>query len=265
MNRKRIVLYPVVAILHLAIFCSLGFAAHPLITDDTGVQGKGKFQIEVNGETGTDKQTIAGATEKTSASQAATTITYGATDHLDIVVTAPYQWIRVKQDGTTVSSESGMADVTIEAKWRFFDKDGLSFALKPGISLPTGDEQKGLGSGKSAYSLFCIATKEAEPWAFHGNIGIIRNENDPQWVDEEKNLWHASVAAEFAATKSLRIVGNVGMEKNPEKGASDNPAFGILGVIYSLTPDFEIDAGVKQGLTDPEMDTTLLAGVTFRF
>ena len=26
------------------------FAAHPLITDDTGTQGKGKFQLEVNGE-----------------------------------------------------------------------------------------------------------------------------------------------------------------------------------------------------------------------
>lgn len=25
------------------------FAAHPLITDDTGTQGRGKFQIEVNG------------------------------------------------------------------------------------------------------------------------------------------------------------------------------------------------------------------------
>lgn len=25
------------------------FAAHPLITDDTGTQGKGKFQLEVNG------------------------------------------------------------------------------------------------------------------------------------------------------------------------------------------------------------------------
>jgi len=26
------------------------WAAHPLITDDTGTQGKGKFQLELNGQ-----------------------------------------------------------------------------------------------------------------------------------------------------------------------------------------------------------------------
>jgi hypothetical protein len=30
----------------------------------------------------------------------------------------------------------------LELKWRFFEKDGLSFALKPGIAFPTGNEKK---------------------------------------------------------------------------------------------------------------------------
>jgi hypothetical protein len=34
-------------------------------------------------------------------------------------------------------------------KWRFYEKDGLSFAIKPGIILPTGEEDKGLGDGSS--------------------------------------------------------------------------------------------------------------------
>ena len=46
------------------IFCfttSL-YAAHPLITDDTGTQGKGRFQLELNGEYSFDKGSEAGLT-----------------------------------------------------------------------------------------------------------------------------------------------------------------------------------------------------------
>jgi len=257
--------FPFAALAMVLCLCSTVHAAHPLITDDTGVQGAGKVQIEVNGEYGKDQRSAAGITEKATISQAAISLTYGATDSLDLALTLPYIQTRITQDGATVSDASGMSDLTFEAKWKFFEKDGLSFALKPGITASTGDEQQGLGTGRTTCSLFFISTKEIEPWAVHANLGYIRNQNDPVWVNEEKNLWHASIAAEFALSKKLRIVGNLGVEKNPEKGATDNPAFAILGVIYNITDDFEIDGGVKRGITDPEMDTTALAGLTVRF
>lgn len=257
-----------VTALYLFLLSGAAYAAHPLITDDTGVQGKGRVQIEVNGAYGTDKETVAGGVaEKVTATAAAVTLSYGATDALDLVLGVPYVAAKVTDDGTTVYDESGMSDVSFDAKWRFFEKDGLSFALKPGLSLPTGDEQKGLGAGKTGYRLFLIGTVQSEPWAFHGNIGFIRNEFDPQGgaVDEEKNLWHASLATEYTAAKGLRVVGNVGIEKNPEKGATDDLAFALLGAVYALSEGVDIDGGIKVGLTDPETDTTLLAGVTFRF
>lgn len=43
---KRVL--PVIAAVVLT--SGTAFAAHPLITDDTGTQGQGKFQLEVNGE-----------------------------------------------------------------------------------------------------------------------------------------------------------------------------------------------------------------------
>jgi hypothetical protein len=45
-------------------------------------------------------------------------------------------------------------------------KTKLSLALKPGITFPAGDEAKGLGTGKSAYSLYLVTTVAPEPWAF---------------------------------------------------------------------------------------------------
>lgn len=56
----------------------------------------------------------------------------------DIVLGIPYQYIRTKTAATDTDPESttledGISDMTIEAKWRFFEKEGFSFALKPAL------------------------------------------------------------------------------------------------------------------------------------
>lgn len=239
------------------VFSGLSFAAHPLITDDTGTQGKGKWQLEVNGEYAReDEDSVRAAT-----TEVAPVLSYGAADNLDIILGLPYQHIRVKEPDVA-ATESGISDMSLELKWRFYDKDGLSLGLKPGISFPTGDEEKGLGSGRTTYSVFFIASKEVEPWAFHLNLGYIRNENK---ADERKNLWHASAAGTVEVAKDLKIVGNIGIEKNTDRTVETNPAFVLGGLIYSISENFDIDFGVKGGLTKPETDYSILAGIAWRF
>jgi hypothetical protein len=233
------------------------FAAHPLITDDTGTQGKGKFQLEVNGEYAHEKED--GATENTM--QLAATLSYGISDPLDIVLSVPYRFIRYR-DSEISSNEEGFSDLTLEAKLRFFESDGLSFAFKPGITLPAGDDEKGLGAGKATYHLFFIASKEAKPWSFHLNLGYIRNENK---VDDRKNIWHASLASTVEVIKDLKIVMNAGIEKDIDRNSHENPAFILGGLIYSLSENFDIDFGIKGGLTKPEADVAILAGISHRF
>jgi hypothetical protein len=243
------------------------FGAHPLITDDTGTQGKGKFQLELNGEYGSDKETEAGVTIKETGSEIAATISWGVSEHADIVIGIPYADYMVKEDGTTLASENGLSDVSLEYKYRFFEKDGLSLAVKPGVSLPTGDEEKGLGNGKTSYSAFFITTKEAEPWAFHFNVGYVRNEYKLR-ADEEanrKDIWHVSLAAQMEAVKDLNLVANIGMERNPDTISDTHPAFVLGGLIYSAGEDLDLDFGVKAGLNDSESDYTVLAGVAVRW
>jgi len=238
------------------------FAAHPLITDDAGTQGKGKFQLEVNGQYDSDKETVGNVSVKSTGGQAGSTLSYGIIDNADLVLNVPYGWGKVTEDGVSTYDEKGLSDISLEVKWRFFEKDGLSFGLKPGISLPTGNHEKGLGAGKTGYHLFFIGSKEAAPWAFHANLGYIRNENK---FDEEKDLWHASLAAVYEVVKDLKIVGNVGTERNADKAADNDPAFVIGGVIYSVAENFDLDAGVKYGLTSSETDLSVMAGAAFRF
>lgn len=233
------------------------FAAHPLITDDTGTQGKGKYQLEFNGEYGHEQED--GATADTT--EAAMILSYGAADNLDIVLGIPYQSIKTKDSGG-ISRESGISDLSIEVKWRFHDSDGLTFALKPGIAVPTGDYRKGLGAGKTAYSLFLIATKEIKPWSIHLDLGYMRNENR---ADERKNLWHASIACAVEVLKDLKVVGNIGVERNTDRTIDAHPAFILGGIIYSLSENLDMDFGIKAGLNKPETDYAILAGIAWRF
>jgi hypothetical protein len=247
----------------VAITAGSAFAAHPLITDDTGTQGKGKAQLEFIGEYGVDKEE--GVTEKSFEAPTVPFLSYGLSDTIDLVFGLPYVSVRVEDAGTTTSAR-GAADMSIELKARVYEKDGLSFAVKPGISLPTGDEEKGLGNGKVSYSTFFIATKEAEPWAFHFNVGYIRNEYKLQ-ADEEanrKDIWHVSLASQVEVVKDLNLVANIGMERNPDVTSDVNPAFVLGGFVYAVSEKIDLDFGVKGGLNKAETDMTFLAGVTWR-
>ena len=74
---------------------AFSFAAHPLITDDTGTQGKGKYLIELNSEYGIEKEN--GVTEKNF--EIAPTLSYGVTDSIDVVLSIPYQNIKIEDGG----------------------------------------------------------------------------------------------------------------------------------------------------------------------
>jgi hypothetical protein len=249
------------------LMVSTSFAAHPLITDDTGTQGKGNFLLEVNSEFIYDKEREEGVRMKETGGEIATLFSYGITDNIDIVLGLPYQWFKIKEEGEVISNEDGLSDFSVELKWGFFEKDSLSLALKPGITLPTGNEKKGLGNGRPSYALTFITTKEIGPWAIHLNLGHTRNEyklrEDKE--DNRKDIWHASLASEVEVMKNLKAVANVGIERNSEKESNRHPAFILGGVIYTLLENFDIDFGIKRGMNKPEADYAILAGIALRF
>lgn len=241
------------------ILCPLTVqAAHPLITEDTGTQGTGRFQLELTTEHGYRDEDYAAEHKR----QHAAAFSWGLRDNLDVIFTLPYQ--RVSPEGTScaIETHSGISDAGLDAKWRFFENDTLSMALKPGVTFPTGDESVGLGSGKSAYSLYLITTIEPRPWAFHLHLGYLRNRNV---ADEREGIRHVSFGGWRELGKKLKIVGDIGTNTNADKSSNIETAFYILGAIYSLTDDFDLDAGIKKGLTNPETDYSLLGGVTLRF
>lgn len=240
------------------LFCApAAFAAHPLITDDAGTMGAGNAQLELNGEIGHDKED--GITTKTRQGDAS--FSYGVSELVDLVIDLPYLHVRTSDD-TAAMTENGFSDTSFAVKWRFYEHDGLSLAIKPGLTLPTGDDEDGLGAGKVGYNLFFVTTKEMAPWAFHLNLGYIKNENT---LAEKEDIWHASIASTVEVANNLTAVANLGVERNTDKLAGTDPAFFLAGLIYSMSDNLDLDCGIKFGLNDYETDRTVLAGLTWKF
>jgi hypothetical protein len=151
----------------------LSRAAHPLITDDAGTMGKGKFQLEFNAQYDLDKEDVGGVSVKTTRGEVAITLSYGIVENVDLVLSLPYLWGKIEEDESITYNEKGISDMVFETKWRLWEKEGYSLAVKPGIRIPTGDDKKGLGAGEIGYQAFLIGSKEIASWSFHTNIGSV--------------------------------------------------------------------------------------------
>jgi outer membrane putative beta-barrel porin/alpha-amylase len=273
--RARLVMHCLLASSFILHPSSFGWAAHPFITDDAGTQGKGNWQLELQGDFLRDKRTAdtgAGPVERKDRADAYTSVlSYGILENLDVQVGISYLGLRTTEGGITAADASGMSDSTLELKWRFYEADEFSLALKPGLLLPTGDEDKGLGTGKTSWGIALLATYEAEPWTFLGNIAYTHARFKlPQDAAESRgDLWRVSGGASYALTGGVRVVGELGLRANESRNDAFLPdstsQFGMLGVIYSPTRKIDLDTGFRKNFNRAESDKAFLVGATFRW
>ncbi len=244
------------------------FAAMPLNTDDTGTQGKGRCQVELATEFSHDKSDADGISVKEDGRSLSATFSYGLSDTVDLVAGVPFEWSRVRENGVSVADEQGAGDVSLQVKWRILEAaSGFSVALKPGITLPTGDDAKGQGSGRVCGEMTLIATQVFGPGAMHVNLGYTHNDYrlDDARASSRENILRASVAGELAMAERLRAVADIGVQTNEDKSDGTAPAYLLGGLIYGVSDNLDLDLGVRGALNDADADTTLMAGVTMRF
>lgn len=237
------------------------FAAHPLATDDTGTNGQLKFQLETSAEFGWDKQDAVRATSQT----IGVSLSAGLLDSLDLVLSFPFAWQQQRENGTTVRI-NGVSDMALDLKWRFLEMGPASFAVKPGVIIPSGSRDKGLGNGRPGYGLTLVSTIELKPVAVHANIGYThQNYTDSDLSLYRDNLWSFSLASVIEVAKGVQLVAGLDTSTNPDRSSTVWPTAVIGGVIYSVLDSLDLDLGVKAGLSRPETDITLLTGITCKF
>lgn len=232
-------------------------AAHPLITDDTGTQGAGRWQLEASTDHSRARERAAGLTAWQREFNA--TLTHGLTDDLDAAVSLPWQ----RASATDEPGARGMGDAALLAKWRFHENEaqGWSLALRPELSLPSGNSDKGLGNGRAGAALTLISSIERGPWTWLVNAGLTWNHNR---LGERSGLWAVSTAVLWAATPQLSLVADIGASRAADR-ESRTDRFGLLGAIWHVGEDVDASLGWRRSFGASPVVHTLGAGLTLRW
>lgn len=96
-------------------------------------------------------------------------LTYGLEDNWSVAISPSfYRW---EEDGGI--SEAGISDTSLMSTYRFLDeaKDNLDLAVMGSLKVPTGDEDKGLGSGSVEPKIKLLAAKTLGPIIAVANLG----------------------------------------------------------------------------------------------
>lgn len=241
----------------LAAASAAAEAAHPLLTEDTGTQGEGKYQLELMVDKTRDHPSGAKVREL----QTTAVLSYGLLENADLQVGLPVLRQHTHDAGGR-HARRGPLDASLDVKWRFIEREALSLALKPGITLPTGDAGRGFGAGRATWGALVVLSYEPGPLALHSHLGYRRNNNS---TDQHSDLLHLSGALTWKATDRLKLVADFSADTNPDKADRSSVRYRILGLIYSPTPAFDLDAGLKHGHGRAATDHALVFGATFRW
>lgn len=241
------------------------FAAHPLVSDDTGTLGKGNIQVELNGDISSDRESADGSTTKTFGKQLATSFGVGVAEKIDLAVGFARPWGNGNTDDVAFK-DPGSADFALSMKWQAWEHEGFSVAVKPqfGYSYAVGVAPH---DHTTSYGATMILSKEVEALAFHLNAGYNRNQYDLEATREasRSDIWSFSMATTYEVVKNLKLVADFGGATNENKADSTLPIFAVGGFIYSVNKNLDLSSGVKVGLSKPETDLTGTFGATIKF
>lgn len=248
---------PVMAIVLAAGAGMRADAAHPLLTEDTGTQGLGNAQLELMIDRTRDR--LAGIAVREQLTTAV--LSYGIREHIDLQFGLPH----VRQhahDALGRHAEEGVLDASVDVKWRFFERGDFSLGLKSGLTLPTGDKNRGHGAGRVNWGALLALSHEQGRLAFHSHYGYRRNDNA---LGQRTSLRHLSGALTYMATARLKLVADLSADTDPDRARDGSLRYRILGLIYSPTPALDLDAGLKRGHGRAAADRALLFGATLRW
>lgn len=223
-------------------------AGHPLLSEDTGTQGKGNYELEI----GTDWTHDGGDHNFLLQPQ----FSYGASASVDLIVQP--SWIASNFAGVR---EKGFGDTNLDIKYRFFGAAPWSFGIRAGLEIPTAEKDLGLPHGQIEGHGILVATADFTPFTFNANLGYARA---PEVPFSRTNLYHFSAALTYAAGQRLYLVLDTSVDSNPLIKGGPYQSVALAGVIYTITPGIDIDVGYRAGLTVAAPTRQLLFGFTCR-
>ncbi|MES2071338.1 MAG: transporter [Pseudomonadota bacterium] len=238
-----------IILLFSGLLIKSAFAAHPLSSEDSAVQGAGKQQVEIN----TDQVRYQDKQQQI----AALTYTYGLRDELDLFANLP----------ANLSAPSGVNDISVGSKWLFKEVQGHALAFKGELFLPSGDQQRGLGLARHSLSLGLVDSYQRAAWTLHSNLGLTmsRYQRDVDRQPHRKLVWRASAAAVYQVNARWVVLADTGLTQADEKAVASLPAYVLAGVIYSPDSNLDLDAGLRRERINGRVEARLGVGLAWRY
>ncbi len=246
------------------------WAYFPLVTDDTGTQGAGGHQVELDYAFEKNRSRIEDDTGHFSDSTQSVsnafpmTYTYGVSDNIDVFLGMSRQ----------TSPINGWQSSEIGLKWVFAGDQtkGWSAAVKPVVTLPVAEtmQDNGLGAAKTNLGLTLIGSYLADTHEWHFNVGYASNQqaNTPNVEPERPDLWSASLAPVLVLNPQWKLAFDMGVQTNPAYN-SPYSAFGEVALIYAPIENLQLGLGVVYApdinASDKAYTYGVTTGITYQF
>lgn len=189
-------------------------------------------------------------------------LTTGIINNLEFLVDVPLIFKRKEADNT-----EGLGDLTMKAKLRFLkgrEATPASIAGQLIIKFPSGDRDRGLGTGEADVGLQLLASEEFPLITVHLNLGYTFIGNPPG--REFRDILNYSLAFEYEALpNTLKLVGELTGHRQEDPATSGDPLSLLAGIAHRLDKKIVVDAGLAVGLTPRSPDYTFNVGMTYNF
>jgi hypothetical protein len=183
-------------------------------------------------------------------------INYGAIPNVQIHLIAPL--VYVKPEGA--SSQYGYGDTELGVKYRFIQETDYlpQVGIFPMIEFPTGDEEKGLGNGRTQYFLPIWLQKSFGQWTTYGGGGYWINPGEGN-----KDWWQFGWQLSREINKHLTLGAELYYKTAAATGSNDTTGYSI-GAIINFTDNHHLLLSVGQDINGPNY-LSAYAGYQFTF
>ncbi len=163
--------------------------------------------------------------------------------------------------GLHEGGNEGVSDTGIGAKWQFLSSCPLGgrHALATSISIPTGDEDDGFGSGKSDANLSYIAS-----FSINDSIGIHLTSGYTWTGNKSGDIILYGCAADWWCTKCLQWVGEIFAEDERESDTSTSVLYNT-GFRYSVNDGLTLDIAGGSRINGDVPDYFATMGLTWSY
>ena len=164
-------------------------------------------------------------------------------------------WVRQRSDA---GERSGFGDTSLVLKRRFGIDDDQAFGLEGSVTVPTGKNGIGFGSGKPDYAVNAIYSGDFGAW--HTDVNLLAARLGQPDPGASRTLWLFAGSLSRQLDDRWAVVGEYADTR--QSGAEDSRQL-LLAASYNLSKRMTLDAGAARSVRRGDSTWSAFTGLTW--